>query len=253
VELSVDPVLLVSDGRSAVGAATARRARGAGFRVAVNVPGGPAPRDWDYGAALEPWRPGTAEALVDAVRERLGRLDAVALTGDVLVPVTVESGDEQVVRRVVHEIAKAAFCLTQAAARAMDVRAGGQGGALVYVGSVHDEKPTGLSFAYAAAMGALKMLSREAALDLGRRGIRVNLVEAGALAGDGSRFASPLSDVYTDYDRKVPLPTGPGQPEDVADAVLWLLGDGARFVNGAEMRVDGGFTLHYMDHKMRRD
>jgi NAD(P)-dependent dehydrogenase (short-subunit alcohol dehydrogenase family) len=248
------PVVLVSDGGNPVGLGIASRLRDRGFLVAVNLPGGvdgPPTGSDDLVFVRPAVTAGDAAGLVADVVGAAGRLDALVLTADVLIPVRVEDGEEAVFQEVLDRNVKTAFFLSQAAARVMDQGAGGPGGAIVYVGSIHGEKPTGVSFAYAAAMGALKMLSREAALDLGRRGVRVNLLEVGALQDADQRLSSNLSDVYADYARKIPLPSGPGGSEDVAEAVLFLLSPEAHFLHGAEIRLDGGFTLHYMDHKMR--
>lgn len=93
---------------------------------------------------------------------------------------------------------------------------------------------------YASSKAALARTMRERVADLGSRGIRINAVAPGA-------FDSPLLQAgLDDPDLKplieaLPIPLGRrGAPDDVASVVTWLLSDGARYVHGAVLLVDGG-------------
>jgi NAD(P)-dependent dehydrogenase (short-subunit alcohol dehydrogenase family) len=96
---------------------------------------------------------------------------------------------------------------------------------------------------YAASKGGLQMLTRTLAADLGPRGVRVNAVAPGYIA------TAMNEQILADPDRRgfiedrVPLGWRIGTPEDVAGPVLFLLSDGARFVTGVTIAVDGGLTL----------
>jgi glucose 1-dehydrogenase len=254
------PVVMISEASTPPGLAVAAHFAGTGARLVLNVTDEEradrvraaavawprAPGDW-----LVTVSPLTSTAEVERVLDdawaRYGGVDVLVYTHDRATPIRVEDGSEAVFDAILDANLTPAPLLTQAYGR----RRAGRGGIVVYVGSIHDEKPTASSFAYAAAKGALKMLNREAALELGRQGIRVNLVEAGAMPGDAERFPSPLSDFYADWAEKAPSPDAPGW-DRVAAVVGFLASDAAGFVQGAEIRVDGGLVLHYMDHKLRR-
>ena len=95
--------------------------------------------------------------------------------------------------------------------------------------------------AYTASKWALRGLTHSAALELGPAGIRVNIVHPGFVETPMTAGASP---VFRDSSlAETPLGRA-GLPEDVASVVTFLLGDGAAFVTGAEIPVDGGASSH---------
>jgi NAD(P)-dependent dehydrogenase (short-subunit alcohol dehydrogenase family) len=96
--------------------------------------------------------------------------------------------------------------------------------------------------AYAATKAGLEALTRSTALELGKQGIRINNVSPGVIATPMSRAALGSEDAMRPFARHSALQRI-GEPEDVADAVLWLLSDDARFITGQTLLVDGGFTL----------
>ena len=140
-------------------------------------------------------------------------------------------------------------CVFNAARAAAGKIGRGNSGAIVFVGSIHGEKPTGATFLHSVASGGLNMLTREAALDFGRSGIRVNLLRAGPVEGDDIAFESELSGIY--YDMRTKIPRGrPASPDEIASAALMLCTDDASFINGAILTADGGFLSHYVDADM---
>lgn len=118
----------------------------------------------------------------------------------------------------------------------------GAGGAIVNTSSwtAHGVMP-GLS-AYAAGKAALDALARTAALEVGPRQIRVNNVSPGIIATPMAEGVLASAKATLPFQKHTPLERI-GQPDDVADAVVWLLSDEARFVTGQSLLVDGGFTL----------
>src|SRR6201997_3537664 len=95
--------------------------------------------------------------------------------------------------------------------------------------------------AYASTKGALETLVRNWAGILGPRGIRVNAVAPGVIDTDMSNFTK------TEAGREVALGMQAlkriGKPEDIADVVAFLASDGARWITGASIPVDGGSKL----------
>ena len=113
----------------------------------------------------------------------------------------------------------------------------GGGGAVVNIGSIEGLRPASGHAHYAASKAALAHLTRGTALELGTHRIRVNVVAPGltwspTLQGDWPDGVARWLDAVA-LGRL-------GMPTDVADAVLFLASDAARFVTGAELPVDGG-------------
>jgi NAD(P)-dependent dehydrogenase (short-subunit alcohol dehydrogenase family) len=120
-----------------------------------------------------------------------------------------------------------------------------RGGAILFISSIHGEKPSASAPLYSVACGGVNMLMREAAQDFGRLGIRVNQLRVGPMEGDGDLFKSEISEIYKDADERVPRGYI-GKPEEIAKAALFLCSDDASFVNGATLTADGGFLGFYM-------
>lgn len=188
------------------------------------------------------------EAMLEETARQLGTIDIFVHNNNVVKPASVETCEEQLFLEIINANAKSAFICTRAIGKQMSAM---QSGKVIYVSSIHAEKPTGSSFAYSASKGAVKMLCREAALVLGRDGINVNVIELGPVEGDQEFFQSDISTLYDSYQYKVPN-ANLGSHDDLAHLVLYLSTDEARYVNGADIRMDGGFLMHYMDFKMKR-
>ena len=179
-------------------------------------------------------RDGEAARVVDETTEAFGRLDVLAnnavsypLAG--LMDVSALQWDEVLAANL-----KSALLCTQAAARSMIAA---EGGAIVNVTSIGAFRPSPDLVHYGAAKAGLEMLTRSAAIELGPKRIRVNAVAPGVIWREGIEAAWPEG--VTAYRAKAPLGRI-GQPEDVADACLFLASPAARFITGVTLVVDGG-------------
>ncbi|HZD53862.1 MAG TPA: SDR family oxidoreductase, partial [Woeseiaceae bacterium] len=145
----------------------------------------------------------------------------------------LEMSDEEW-RTMYRSNADTAFLSLQAEAREM--KAAG-GGAIVNIASIAALSPGPAHAHYNSAKAAVVMLTRSAAQELGRYNIRVNAVSPGLIARPGIEQQWP--DGVARWLATAPLGRL-GQPEDVADACLFLASPAARWITGHNLVVDGG-------------
>lgn len=123
---------------------------------------------------------------------------------------------------------------------------GGRGGAIVFTGSINAVQPHPAAVAYTAAKHGLVGLMKTLAAELGPFKVRVNLVNPGcidtAMFREGGTVERALE--FTDHLRtsRAMLPDSLQPPESISDAVVWLCSDEARYVTGATVPVDSGWT-----------
>ena len=125
---------------------------------------------------------------------------------------------------------------SQAAARHMKDHGGG---VIINIASISALHPAPAHAHYNAAKAAVLALTRSAAQELGPAGIRVNAVSPGLIARAGLEEAWPEG--VRSYQERSPLGSI-GEPEDVANACLFLASPLARWITGANLVVDGGMT-----------
>ncbi|QFZ21969.1 SDR family NAD(P)-dependent oxidoreductase [Saccharothrix syringae] len=236
-------VALVTGGGKGIGAAVAVRLAEAGADVAVTCRGSAddvVARVEALGRRVHVVRADSGDAAavaaaVDEVVEVLGRLDVlVNNAGDFTVGPVEELGVEDFDRTFDVNV-RAMFVAVRAALPHL-----GDGGRVVSIGSNVADRAVfpGLSL-YSASKAALEGMTRALARELGPRGITVNLVHPGPTDTDLNPADGPNSAVINGF-------TALGryaEPAEVAAAVAFLASDEARYVTGARLHVDGGFTV----------
>lgn len=238
-------VVLITGAARRIGARIATTLHGAGYRVALH-----AHRSGDAlaarVAALCAQRAGSACALqadlrtpeapaqlVDACVAAFGRLDAVVNNASAFYPTVLGEATPAQRDELFAVNARAPFFIAQAAAAQLRAHHG----AIVNLTDLHAEQPMRQHPLYGASKSALEMLTRSLALELAPQ-VRVNAVAPGAILWpeDGKADAAKQALLA-----RTPL-ARIGTPEEVAEAVRWLLDD-ASFITGHTLRVDGGRRL----------
>lgn len=135
---------------------------------------------------------------------------------------------------------RAPFLLSQAVARRMIAQGGG--GRIVLISSISAEVAYPNLVHYQAAKAGVRMLGRGMALELVEHGITVNMVAPGVVATDLT--AGTLNNPETRARRVGRIPMGrPGDPADIAAAVVFAASAGASWMTGSTITVDGGQTI----------
>jgi glucose 1-dehydrogenase len=116
-------------------------------------------------------------------------------------------------------------------------------GKIICMSSVHQEIPWAGHANYAASKGGVMLLMKSIAQELAPHRIRVNSVAPGAIRTPINTSAWSTPEAYADLMKLVPYKRI-GEPDDIAQACVWLASDAADYVTGATLFVDGGMTLY---------
>ncbi len=119
----------------------------------------------------------------------------------------------------------------------------GGGGSIVNTSSISGVRPSPGEGPYAAAKAAIAALTQSAALEYAPRGIRVNAVAPGAIRSAMTTPLLGLGEWEKTWTERTPLGRV-GDPTDIADVVVFLCSDLARYITGQNIVVDGGMILH---------
>jgi len=242
-------VALVTGGSRGLGRATAARLAEQGARVIVHyaasrdaadavvaeirAKGGQADA---LGADLA--APDGAHRLADAVKALgIARLDILVANAGIaeLTPIeqeTVESFDRHFAVNV-----RAPFFLVQQLLPLL-----GEGSSVIFLSSVVARVAFDNSAIYSATKGAIEVLTRNLAKDLGPRGIRVNAIAPGAIDTDMAQMFLGTEE-GREYIKGLQALKRIGQPDDIADAVLFLASDQSRWIDGRSIETSGGANL----------
>jgi pteridine reductase len=244
--MNKQPVILVTGGARRVGAAIARRLHAAGCAVAIHYRSSAdeaealaeelnavrANSAHTFAGALE--IDDTPPALVSAVLAHFGRLDGLVNNASAFYPTPIGETTAAHWDDLFAANARAPFFLAQAATPALRAAHG----AIVNIVDIYAERPLAGHVVYSMAKAALVMLTQALAKDLAPE-VRVNAVAPGAILWPASGKPEEAAEALI---AKTPL-SRKGEPEDVAEAVRWLLLD-AHYTTGQVIRVDGGRALN---------
>jgi L-rhamnose 1-dehydrogenase len=185
--------------------------------------------------------PETATALVKAAVDTFGKVDVLASNAGICPFHAFLDMPVDVLRRTIDVNLEGAFFVTQAVANQM--RAQGTGGAIVATSSISALVGGGMQTHYTPTKAGVHSLMQSCAIALGPYGIRCNSVMPGAILTDLNidDLSQPEKKAY--FDKRIPIGRY-GEPADVADCVVFLASDMARYVTGASLLVDGGMFVN---------
>ncbi len=247
----MEKVLLVTGGSRGIGAATCLMAAREGWAVAVNYTANSLAADevvrtiraaGGRAMAVQADVADEDQALrmFEQVDAKFGRLTGLVNNAGV-VDVTARVEDMDVARwkRMFDINVIGTLICSREAIRRMGTRHGGSGGSIVNLSSAAARLGApGQYVDYAAAKGAIDAFTIGLAKEVGGDGIRVNAVRPGLIETD-IHASGGLPNRVKDLQHQVPMQRG-GSAEEVAEAIVWLLGEGASYTTMSLIDVSGG-------------
>ncbi|ROU01428.1 SDR family oxidoreductase [Marinobacter sp. R17] len=247
----MDQVMIITGASRGIGAATAQLAARQGYAVAVNYRHDQSAAEAvvraieaDGGRALAVAADISVEAevmqLFETVDRAFGRLTVLVNNAGILErQMPVAQMDSGRLARVFAVNVQGAFLCAREAVRRMSTAHEGPGGAIVNVSSMAARLGAPNEYVdYAAAKAAVDALTTGLSKEVAAQGVRVNAVRPGVIRTD-IHASGGEPDRVERVKAAVPMQRG-GEPEEVAEAILWLASDKASYVTGSFIDVAGG-------------
>jgi len=244
-------IAIVTGGSRGIGAATAKLAAQAGYRVCIayrhrekDAEEVVAAIERDGGEAMavsaDVGREADVVRLFEAVDHRFGEVTALVNNAGILErQMRVEEMDAQRLTRVFNANVVGSFLCAREAVRRMSTRHGGHGGAIVNVSSVAARLGSPNEYIdYAASKAAIDTLTVGLAKEVAAEGIRVNCVRPGSIYTEIHASGGEPGRVDR-VKARIPMQRG-GEAEEIARAIVWLLSDEASYTTGSLVDVAGG-------------
>ncbi|MDZ4394453.1 SDR family oxidoreductase [Cypionkella sp.] len=241
-------IAVVTGGSLGIGEAVSRRLLEAGATVVVAsiMEGALDALQADFGPVhyrhCDVTRPHDIDALFDWIEAEFGRLDILVNNAGIYPLCATDDVTPDFFDRIIAVNLKGSFFTTQRAMRLM--RAAGNGGAVVNLSSICGHKPMPNHCVYDSTKGAVLAMTRNLARSGAVSGIRVNSISPGLTATPGN-LAPELFRQLSESGvlQNIPLRRA-GEPSEIANAILFLVSPMASYMTGADLLVDGGWSLH---------
>jgi glucose 1-dehydrogenase len=241
-------VAIVTGGNSGIGRAIALGLAKGGANIAIDYVAHPEATDAleseisrlgavAIGVEADVSRIAELQALIDATVAKFGRVDIMVNNAGVETRTSVLDTTEDQYDKVLAINLKSAFFGTQIAARQMIAQGGG--GRIINITSVHEDWPMPGNTAYCLAKGGMRMLTRTAGVELAPHGIRVVGVGPGAVSTPINLSTMHDPALLAKLNAAIPLGRM-AEPEEIANVVVFLAGDGASYLTATTIFADGG-------------
>ena len=243
--------ILITGGTRGIGRATALLCAARGWNVALNYVRDQSAADKtaqairDAGVQVVAVRGDVAVesdvvSMFAEAQAKLGPLDGVVINAGIVAPASRLADMESArLKRMFDTNVYGAYLCARESARRLPKDRGGRGGSIVLISSAASRLGSPFEYVdYAGSKAALDTLTIGLAKELAQQGVRVNAVRPGLIeteihASGGQPDRAQRIGASTPIGR-------PGRPEEVAEAIVWLLGDGASYTTGAILDVAGG-------------
>jgi 2-deoxy-D-gluconate 3-dehydrogenase len=231
--------VLVTGAGGGIGAATARAFADHGATLVLNdlrAPGGEeAPGVWVVGDLRDPQ---VVRDLIATARERTGRIDVLVNAAGIQLRKPAVDVEEEEWQTLLGVNLSAAYALARAAAPALIEHKG----AIINITSLSATRVLPNIVPYGATKAALTQLSNGLAAELGPSGVRVNAVAPGHIITPMTEQNLARPDVSGRLLPRIPLGHF-GTADEVAEAVMFLASQRARYITGTVLAVDGGYAV----------
>ena len=180
-------------------------------------------------------KPADAQAIIDAAIKNFGKLDVLVNNSGVYEFGPIEAITPEHFHKQFDVNVLGLLLVTQAAVKHLP-----KGGSIINIGSLVSRITPPASAVYTATKGAVDAITGVLSLELGAKGIRVNALNPGLVETEGTHTAGFIG---SDFDKQhaASVPLGRiGQPQDIADAAVFLASDDSGWINGQLINAAGG-------------
>ncbi len=182
------------------------------------------------------------QAGVGKVVADLGRVDICVNDAGIIAWEPLEDSSEETLQNILDTNVKASFVMAQACAN--DMRARGQGGRIINIGSVLSTVGRSKLHAYCASKSAIVGLTRSLAAELGRDGITANVIAPGYFASDINKSITSKPGYAEAVNGVTPMERW-GDPTELVGTLIYLASEASSYTTGQVIHVDGGIQASF--------